>query len=55
MPVAPMTPAGARVSETVVDEAVDKFARCDVAQLAIVDGHLDGHGYPRLGEYFHIL
>ena len=39
MPVAAMTPAGAGVRETVVGEAVDKFARCDVAQLAVVDGH----------------
>jgi hypothetical protein len=39
MPVAAMAPAGALVSETVVDEAVDKFARSDVTQLAIVDGH----------------
>lgn len=39
MPVAAVTPVSAGVSEAVVGEAVDKFARCDVAQLAIVDGH----------------
>lgn len=39
MPVAAVTPAGASVSEAVMREAVYKVARCDVAQLAIVDGH----------------
>ena len=55
MPVAAVTPACSGVSEAVVGETVDKFTRCDVAQLAVVDGHLDGDGYTRLGKYFHIL
>ena len=39
MSVAAVTPVSAGMSEAVVGEAVDKFTRCDVAQLAIVDGH----------------
>lgn len=39
VPVAAVTPVGAGVDETVVGEAVNKFARSDVAQFAIVDGH----------------